>query len=152
MKVQLCIPQADETDTWIMEIGQIKFGPAPQSGWHIQLRGNMRAIENPNDMIPLLPILEMDRDLIYSHLESVSKNSPKISSRVMEFPETLLLQCAFETSVSDYWPLKGLKWLKSAPNLSRHFEEILSALQKRSWATQALKQEIKSIQKSIRQQ
>ena len=67
---------------------------------------------------------------------------------VETFPETMLLKCAFEHSVSDYWPMAGLKWLESSPlQLSNSLKDTLAELQKRSWATQPLKQKNKFVLK-----
>lgn len=66
----------------------------------------------------------------------------------MAFPEALLLQCAFEEAVSDYWPIKGIEWLDSCPSLADRFADMLRDLQKRPWATQTLKQKIRSMLKN----
>lgn len=144
MKVQLCAPHTDESGIWILEIGQVKLGLSLQSGWSVRLRDETRAIVEPQDMTLLLPLLEMGRQSIYSHLQAISNEAPDIGPRVMAFPETLLLRCALETSVSEYWPLKGIEWLDSSPNLVGQLGDVLRDLQKRSWATQILKQKIKS--------
>lgn len=144
MKVQLCVPQKDESGIWFVEIGQAKLGLSIQSEWALRLRDETRVIVEPQDMIFLLPLLEMGRQSIYSHLQVIANDTPDIAPRVMSFPETLLLRCAFETSVSDYWPLKGIEWLDSCPNLVSQLEDVLCDLQTRSWATQILKQKVKS--------
>ncbi|WP_156876276.1 hypothetical protein [Rhodoferax antarcticus] len=144
MTVQLCAPQAHASGIWIVNVGRTKLGLSLQSGWSLQLRGETRVIATPNDMIFVLPLLEMGRQSIYAHLQVISKEVPDIGLRVMAFPETLLLRCAFETSVSDYWPLKGIEWLDASPNLVSQLGGVLRDLQKRSWATQILKQKIKS--------
>lgn len=144
MPVQLCAPQTDESGIWIVEVGKTKLGLSPQSGWSLQLREETHAMVTPQDMIFVLPLLEIGRPSVYSHLQEVSNEMPDIGPRLMAFPETLLLRCAFETSVSDYWPLKGIEWLDSSPNLVAQLGGVLCDLQKRSWATQILKQKVKS--------
>lgn len=144
MTVQLCMPQTDESGIWIVEVGKTKLGLSPQSGWSLQLREETHAMATPQDMIFVLPLLEIGRPAMYSHLQAISSEMPDIGPQLMAFPETLLLRCAFETSVSDYWPLKGIEWLDSSPNLVGQLGDVLRDLQKRSWATQILKQKVKS--------
>jgi hypothetical protein len=144
MKVQLCAPQVDESGIWIAKMDGMKIGLSLGSEWSLQLREETHAMVTSQDMIFVLPLLEIGRQSIYSHLQAISDEMPDIGPRIMEFPETLLLRCAFETSVSDYWPLKGLEWLDSSLNSIPQLADVLRDLQKRSWATQILKQKIKS--------
>ena len=132
---------------WFAELGQVRLGLCPNSGWQISLRGKIKNILEPKDMIMLLPLLELGRQKVYEQLTEVAKNRKDVN--VMEtFPENMLLKCAFEHSVSDYWPMAGLNWLESSPlKLSNSLKDTLAELQKRSWATQLLKQKIKLILK-----
>jgi hypothetical protein len=147
MKVDLISPRADKSGIWIVEIDGIRLGLLPESGWALQTKDETRVIVEPQDMIFALPLLELGRQMIYSHLLTISQDAPDISLRALDFPEVLLLRCAFEKSVSDYWPLKGIEWISSSPTLADKLGDNLRDLQKRSWATQVLKQKIKLILK-----
>lgn len=144
MTVELCAPQTDESGIWIVKVGRTKLGLSPQAGWSLQLREETHSMATPQDMILVLPLLEIGRPSTYSHLQAISNETPDIGPQLMAFPEILLLRCTFETSVSDYWPLKGIEWLDSSPNLVGQLWDVLSDLQKRPWATQILKQKINS--------
>lgn len=144
MKVFLCAPRADELGIWILEIGRVTLGLSRELGWSLRIGKEVRAIEGTQDMTLLLPLLEIGRQPIYRHLQLVANENPDIGPEVMAFPETLLLRCAFETSVSAYWPIKGVEWLDFCPHLVDRVADLLRKLQKRSWASQILKQKIKS--------
>lgn len=144
MKAKLIAPQTDKSGIWIVEMDGVRLGLSHHSGWVVQIRDETRAIVEPQDLMFVLPLLETGRQTMYSHLQAISQDAPDIGLRVLEFPEILLLRCAFETSVSDYWPLKGIEWLDSFPSLVGQLGDVLRDLQKRSWATQILKQKIKS--------
>jgi hypothetical protein len=150
MTVELCVPQTDESGIWIVRVGRAKLGLSPQFEWSLQLREETHAMATPEDMTFLLPLLEIGRSSMYSHLQAISNEMPDLGPQLMAFPETLLLRCAFETSVSDYWPLKGIEWLDSSPGLVDQLGDVLSDLQKRSWATPILKQKVKSTLKGVR--
>ncbi len=152
MTVLLGAPQTGDSGIWIMTVGRTKLGLSPQSEWSLRLRGETHVIALPQDMIFILPLLEIGRHSIYAHLHAISDEIPDIAPQMAMFPELLLLRCAFETSVSDYWPLKGLEWLDNSPDLVGQLEGALANLQTRSWATQILKQKITSTIKKWRNQ
>ena len=128
---------------WFIDFEEIKLGISSNSVWHVNFKGSVRAISEAKDMIFLLPILEVGRQKIYDRLAELVQARKDIDA-VGTFPETMLLKCAFELSVSDYWPLEGLKWLEASPGqLTDVFADTLAQLQKRSWATQRLKQKSK---------
>lgn len=132
---------------WLVELGQVRMGLCPNSGWKIIRGEEIKTISEPNDIVMMLPLLEVGRQKIYEHLAEVGKIWKDVDA-VGTFPETMLLKCAFECSVSDYWPIEGLKWLETSPKqLKTSFEDDLVNLQKHSWATQSLKQKIKRILK-----
>lgn len=148
MTVQLCTPQKDASGIWIAKIGAMKLGLSPQSEWSLQLKEKTHALATPQDMVFALPLLEAGRPAIYLHLQAAAGEMPEIGVQLMAFPEALLLQCAFEEAVSDYWPIKGIEWLDSCPSLADRFADMLRDLQKRPWATQTLKQKIRSMLKN----
>jgi hypothetical protein len=142
MKINFLKPQANMSPIWIVELGQVKLGVASRSNWQIELQGDVAELSKPEDMTLLLPLLEENRNKIYEHLREVDIIRPDFEVQ-SNFPEKMLLQCAFEFSVSDYWPLKALVWLDSVPELIDVFKVSLTDLQKRSWATQPMKHKIR---------
>jgi hypothetical protein len=146
MKISFVSAQPSSGIVWLVEIGQVKLGISTDSDWKIALRGEVRLLSDPKDIAMLLPLLEVGRQKFYEQLAEVSKCQPDLHV-LTSFPETMLLKCALELSVSDYWPLKGLEWLESTPQLIDSFKETLSELQKRSWATQPLKHKIRFVLK-----
>ena len=147
MNVNFIVPIKASGTVWFAELGQARLGLCPNSGWQISLRGKIKNILEPKDMIMLLPLLELGRQKVYDQLTEIAKNRKDVNA-VEIFPETMLLKCAFEYSVSDYWPMAGLKWLESSPQqLSNSLKDTLAELRKCSWAKQLLKQKIKLILK-----
>lgn len=135
--------QADKSGIWIVEKDGVRLGLSHESGWVLRIRDQTRSIIEPQDLMFVLPLLEAGRPTIYSHLHAIAQEHPDIGLRVLEFPEILLLRCAFETSVSDYWPLKAIEWLDSHPSMISKLRGELDDLLQHSWATQRLKHKVK---------
>lgn len=150
MKFKLCHLRDEASNIWILESDELALGVSSDSGWTLRLRGENFPLRQAKDMVFLLPVLEMKRQLLHAHLRRVVEHSPDMASCLRDFPEALLLSCAFEMSVSDYWPLRAVEWLESAPHLVASLEGPLSALHSQLWATQMLKQKIRSILKKHR--
>ena len=100
-------------------------------------------------MMPLLPLLELDRGQFYEYLHRIVQNRFDLKEIILSFPETLLLEFAFESSVSEYWPLKALDWLASEATVDSRIYVGLKALLYKPWATQRLKQRIGKIVKLV---
>ncbi len=132
---------------WFAAVGQVKVG-CESSRWVIELRGRRQTLNKPEVMVPLLPWLEFGRQNWHEHLKTFTTESATSGVFLPEFPEKLLLQCAFELSVSDYWPVKGLGWLESRLDLVVPLADALLVLEKRSWAGQSLKRAIKNIRRA----
>jgi hypothetical protein len=142
MNEYMTIYQEDEYGVWIFSNNGIKLGISSQCEWVIYLRNAVYFLKKPEDMIFLLPILEMGRVEFYTHVEYVLHNNLKLIASANFFPESLLLHCSFELSSSDYWPLKGLDWLEAMPNPFDNFEVVLCDLHNRTGSSQMLKQRI----------
>lgn len=147
MIIKFIFPPESSGIIWFVEFENIKLGVSPDCGWLIDFKDDIKPIVNPKNMIFLLPLLEIGRQKIYDHLAELAKVRKDVDV-VGTFPESMLLKCAFEHSVSDYWPIEGLKWLELSPyQLTGSLKDTLTELQKRSWATQPLKQKIKFVLK-----
>ncbi len=91
----------------------------------------------------MLPLLELSRSIFYCHLEKVAQAVPDLPGTA--FPEMLLIKCAFETSVSDYWPQKAMDWLDAGANIPEELQHSLRVLTKQRWASQRLRHRAMSI-------
>jgi len=140
MKIENIFPSFSESILWLIAIGQIKLGIDATSGWCFQLGTRVIMLKTRDDMIPLLPLLEMGKTKFFAHLVNISEQYPKYA--VFVFPEELLLKCAFETSVSDYWPNKAIDWLESDSGVSEELRESLKLIMHQRWVGQRLKQRI----------
>src|SRR5438445_6979561 len=112
MKTQMIFPPRVELqNTWLVNIGQIELGVGPTGEWCFRVGQRMVTISKPDDTMPLLPLLETGRAVFYDHVSRGVQVRPELAEAVRSFPEVLLLKFAFESSVSDYWPLKAMDWL-----------------------------------------
>lgn len=140
MKVQSIFPSDSESILWLIAVGQVKLGIDATCGWCLQLGSRVVMLKTRDDMVPLLPLLEMGRAQFFAHIVNVMKQHPKYI--VFVFPEVFLLQCAFETSVSDYWPNKAIDWLDADSSILEELRESLLSLMHQRWVGQRLKQRI----------
>lgn len=101
--------------------------------------GQTIVLSNTDDMMPLLPLLEVGRVQFYEHLHNVGQNCIEIAGIVQSFPDALLLKFAFESSVSNYWPMKAMDWLETSGKIAPDIRESLRAMLKKSWTTQRLR-------------
>lgn len=105
----------------------------------------MVTISKPDDTMPLLPLLEIGRAVFYDHMSRAVQVCPELADATRSFPEMLLLKFAFESSVSDYWPLKAMDWLDLNVALVSELRGTLRTLLLQSWATQRLRQRVDTV-------
>lgn len=141
MRAKLLIPPSFEFPiVWLADIGKVRLGVHLQDGWCIDMAGRRRVLSEVNDVMPLLPLLEMSRAQFYGHLRHLAQTTAELAEAYQSFPDILLLRFAFESSVSDYWPHKALDWLDAGTTLDWQIGESLRTLLSRPWVTQRLKQ------------
>jgi hypothetical protein len=141
MRAKLFIPPSFELpNVWLAGIGKVRLGVHLKDGWCIDIAGRTRALSEPEDVMPLLPLLEMSRAQFYEHVRHLAHTTPELAKATQSFPDVLLLRFAFESSVSDYWPHKALDWLDTDTALDPQIGDSLRALLGRPWATERLKQ------------
>jgi hypothetical protein len=132
---------------WLASIGSVRLGVHLQDGWCLNMRGQTRLLSKSEDMMPLLPLLEIGREQFYAHLYRVAQAVPELKEVSLSFPSILLLIFAFESSASDYWPLKALDWFDNEVSIDSKSHESLQFLLSQPKITQRLKQRV---EKSIR--
>ncbi|WP_081488760.1 hypothetical protein [Cupriavidus basilensis] len=143
MKTQMIFPPLVELqNTWLVNIGQIKLGVGPTGEWCFRVGQRMVTISKPDDTMPLLPLLEIGRTEFYDHVRRGVQVRPELAEAVRSFPEVLLLKFAFESSVSDYWPLKAMDWLDLNSDLVSELRGELRTLQSQGWVAQRLRQRV----------
>lgn len=140
MRTQLLFPPlATLPVVWLALIGQVRLGFHVQDGWCIDVGGHATVLSKADDMMPLLPLLEVGRVQFYEHLHNVGQNCIELAGIVQSFPVALLLKFSFESSVSDYWPMKAMDWLEVSGRIAPDICESLRAMLSKSWATQRLR-------------
>ncbi|AST85176.1 MULTISPECIES: hypothetical protein [Ralstonia solanacearum species complex] len=132
---------------WLASIGQVRLGTNLHSEWCIGVGEWNTVLSKPEDMMPLLPLLEMDRLKFYGHLYKVAQDHAELAGIVQSFPEALLLRFSFESSVSDYWPMKAIDWIKATGKVTPDVRESLSAMLNKSWVPQRLRQRVEMLVK-----
>ncbi|MBY4917618.1 hypothetical protein [Burkholderia dolosa] len=142
-------PIVKENAIWVVSVGKVCVGVDSIGTWSIDLNGNVRAVKSPEDTMPLLPILELDRDNFVDGLKRIAREFPDFENQVASFPENLLIEFALDSSVSEYWPSKALNWIEGAPALISIFSPLMKSVIDRKWATQSIKQRIGRLIKSI---
>lgn len=142
-------PIVKENTIWIVNIGRVRVGVDLTGAWSVDLNGNVRAVKSPEDTMPLLPILELDRVHFFDGLEGIAREFPDFENKVASFPENLLIEFALDSSVSEYWPSKALNWIESDPALVLIFSACMKKIIDRKWVTQSIKQRIKRLIKSV---
>jgi hypothetical protein len=146
MKTQMVFPPRVELqNTWLVNIGQIELGVGSRGQWCFRVGQRMETISKPDDTMPLLPLLETGRAAFYAHVSSSVQDRPELAEAARSFPEVLLLRFAFESSVSDYWPLKAMDWLDLNLDLVSELRGALRALLSQGWVTQRLRQRVNSV-------
>ncbi|MGA4240007.1 hypothetical protein ACI2TX_24825 [Ralstonia nicotianae] len=133
---------------WLASIGQVRLGAHLHSEWCIGVGERNTVLSKPEDMMPLLPLLEMDRVRFYGHLYKVAQDHAELAGIVQSFPEALLLRFSFESSVSDYWPMKAIDWIKAAGKITPDVRESLSTMLNKSWVPQRLRQRVEMLVKN----
>lgn len=106
---------------WVVNVGRVHVGVDSAGTWFIDLNQNVHTVKLPRDTMPLLPILELDRDNFFDDLKRIANEFPDFENQVASFPENLLIELALDTSVSEYWPSKALNWIEGAPALVSFF-------------------------------
>lgn len=148
MRVKLRIPPPFELPmVWLVDIGNIRLGVHQQDGWCIDIEGRTKVLSKQEDVMPLLPLLEIGRVQFYEHLRRVAQTRIELADALQSFPAILLLKFALESSVSDYWPLKALDWIDAETTVDREIGESLQTLLSRPWVTQRLKQRAERVMK-----
>ncbi|WP_081026152.1 hypothetical protein [Ralstonia solanacearum] len=146
MRTQLLFPPlATLPVVWLTAIGQVRLGFHVQDGWCIDVGGHATVLSKADDMMPLLPLLEVGRVQFCEHLHNVGKNRIELAGIVQSFPDALLLKFAFESSVSDYWPMKAMDWLEASGKIAPDIRESLRAMLKKNWTTQRLRHRAEEI-------
>ncbi len=146
MKTQMIFPpRVEHQNTWLVNMGQIELGVGPRGEWCFRVGQRMQTISKPDDTMPLLPLLETGRAAFYAHVCRSVQDSPELAEAACSFPEALLLKFAFESSVSDYWPLKAMDWLDLNSDLVSELRGALRALLSQGWVTQRLRQRVNSV-------
>lgn len=141
MRVKLLIPPSFELPIlWLAGIGIIRLGVHLRDGWCIDVEGRTKALSQQEDAMPLLPLLEIGRATFYEYLHRVAEIRNELADAIQSFPATFLLKFAFESSVSEYWPLKALDWVNAEAAVDPEIGESLQKLLSRPWVTQRLKQ------------
>lgn len=143
MKAKLLFPPFFEPPTaWLVSIGNIRLGVHLLDGWCIEVRGQARVLSRSDDMMHLLPLLEMGRVQFYEYLYRVAQGRSELKEIPSSFPAILLLRFALESSVSDYWPLKALDWIEAETTVDSKIREDLRTLLSKPWVSQRLKQRV----------
>lgn len=146
MRTQLLFPPLAELPVvWLATIGRVRLGIHLPDGWCIDVGGKIVVLSNADDMMPLLPLLEVGRVQFYEHLLNVGQNRIELAGIVQSFPDALLLKFAFESSVSDYWPMKAMDWLDVSGRIDPDICESMRAMLRKSWATQRLRHRAEAI-------
>ncbi|MHA6884530.1 hypothetical protein [Ralstonia pseudosolanacearum] len=140
MRALLLVPSSATFPVWVAQIGQMTLGANLQGGWCIGMGERTILLSKPEDMMPLLPLLELNRERFYEHLHRVAEDHAELLGVMQSFPETLLLRFAFESSVSDYWPMKAIEWIETVHKIEPDVRESLRAMLSKTWVTQRLRQ------------
>lgn len=143
-------PQIDHASCWLLAINKVRIGIHPQEHWCIDVAGKMMSLKSTDDMMPLLPILDVGRRPFFEHLDRVAKWCPELEAWVNAFPEELLLKFALERSVSDYWPSKALDWACAEPALKATLRESLKVVLTQRWLSQRFRQRVELVYRSVR--
>lgn len=150
MRAKLLIPPFFELPlVWLADIGKVRLGVHVQDGWCIDIAGRTRALSESEDVMPLLPLLEISRAQFYDYLRHLAQTTTELAEAAQSFPDILLLRFAFESSVSDYWPHKALDWLDTDTALDPQIGESLRTLLSRQWVTQRLRQRAEKALKRV---
>lgn len=145
MKIDFLVPCVGTEISWLFKIGRVKLEISFDSSLKILFRDEVKSVVSFNDAVMILPLLEIDYEIIHNHIVKSLKESVSIDS--IEFIEKLLIRCAFNLSYSDYWPLRGLSWLEKEQSFIDSFVDELNKVKVSSWATQKIKQKISSLLK-----
>ncbi|WP_175818884.1 hypothetical protein [Burkholderia sp. BCC0419] len=144
MKVELLFPPIlENSSVWIVRVGNVQLGINFGHRWCINTGGEGRLIQTPNDMMPMLPLLEIGRGDFYEHLLHIESSWGKLLELTESFPESLLLRFAFDSSFSDYWPIKALDWLDNESSIDSEVMESLRRISGQRWVSQNLRQRVK---------
>jgi len=136
--------------TWLASIGNLRLGIRQRDEWCTDIRGKTTILSNPADMMPLLPLLEIGKTAFYEHLSHVEQTYADLSNASQSFPAVFLLRFAFESSVSDYWPLKAIDWLDADGTIEPTLRESLRDMLSKPWLTQHLKHRVERVTKRTR--
>ncbi|WP_459204090.1 hypothetical protein ACQVRV_20925 (plasmid) [Ralstonia pseudosolanacearum] len=142
MRALLLVPPVATLPVWVAQIGQRRLGANLQGGWCIGVGELTIPLSKPEDMMPLLPLLELNREKFYEHLHRVAEDHVEILGGAQSFPETLLLRFAFESSVSEYWPMKAIEWLEGVHKIEPDVRESLRLMLSKTLVTQRLRQRV----------
>ncbi|WP_157692778.1 hypothetical protein [Burkholderia sp. ABCPW 11] len=144
MKVELLSPSViDESPIWLVCIGNVLLGINCNHQWCIDVNGKERLMLTPDDTMPILPLLEVGRGRFFEHLRLFESERGNSLGLVESFPTSLLLRFAFESSFSEYWPLKALDWIDGEQAIDPKVRESLRRMSEQRWVTQKLKQIVK---------
>ncbi|AJC21060.1 hypothetical protein [Pandoraea pulmonicola] len=150
MKVELLFPPLEEDSIfWFVKIGKLKIGIINKNVWCLGLGDVVRSPLDFEDMMPLLPLLEVSRRGFIEYFERVGRLRPEIAGMIQTFPETLLLKFACEKSVSDYWPSRAIEWINAEPILAEKLSKSLFDLLKQGWLPQRLRQQVSEVVRRI---
>ncbi|WCM88102.1 hypothetical protein [Acidovorax sp. NCPPB 3576] len=144
MKVEFLLSKHCELPIWIFKIGALKIGVLNSDCWVVDIKGQIE-VASVKNIMGFLPLLELDRRVVSAHLEEVWAICTGLNS-FPTFPEDLLLRCALESSVSDYWPSKSLDWMSEG--ISENIRDILVRSSELPWANQKINHRIAKILKS----
>lgn len=146
MKTRMIFPpRVEHQNIWLVSIGRIELGVGLRGEWCFRVGQRLVTISKPDDTMPLLPLLETGRTAFYDHVSRAVQVRPELAEAARSFPEVLLLEFAFESSVSDYWPLKAMDWLDLNSVLVSELRGTLRTLLSRGWATQRLRQRVDTV-------
>lgn len=132
-----------------LQHSNVKFGTTTDGKWISTIKDQTNKITPPDNILSLLPILELDRDFVHEKILQIQSTNHRIPHIDTSFPELDILKAAIISSVSEYWPEKALNWIESDPNLASALRESVELLAQKEWAPQKLKHRCKKILRSI---
>lgn len=109
----LSSPIEESPYCWLVQSGRGKLGVKKDDGWCIRLDGRVIFFDNEEKCVPLVQVLELDKQTFLAFLDDAMSLKPDYAEEIRNFPKLLLIKHVFNSSFSGYWPERALEWILS---------------------------------------